>query len=217
MTRSTTKLKYLTELLIAAIICIAIWFVIVHHLDFDSMWDDEHYTWRISREGPFHLVPETGLDIHPPAHYLWVWFWHSWMGGSDNLFVIRLSSTITSLLTVAVTYRLGTEWFRSRWVGLGAALFIGTSGVFVFYARDLRMYSLITLLAALSWLMLKRQFNQQRGGLLGYAAAVALMAYTFYSAVFIVVVQFVVVFAFYRQHLRRVLLAYGIAFTAFLP
>ena len=217
MAPSRQKLKYLFELLGVVFVLITIWYILIHHLNLSSMWGDEHYTWRISREGPFYLVPETGLDVHPPAHYIWVWLWRSWLGGSDNLLVLRLSSAITSLLTVAVTFRLGAEWFRSRWVGLGAALFIGTSGVFVFYARDLRMYSLITLLAALSWLMLKRLFDRKRGSVWAYAAAIALMAYTFYSAVFIVMVQFVVMLVFYRQHWRRLLLAFGIAFVAFLP
>ncbi len=66
---------------------------------------------------------------------------------SDDVFVLRLSSAIPAVLAVAFCYRVGCDWFRSRWVGLTAAVFLATTGIFVYYARELRMYTLLVLLA----------------------------------------------------------------------
>lgn len=209
--------RRLLYLLTMTVVCLLAWAIFIHHLDFDSMWWDEHFTWRISREGMLAAVQGTANDVHPPASYLWVWAWRTWMGGSDNLFVLRLSSAITSLLGVAAVYRLGRAWLRSHWAGLGAALFLASSGVFIFYARELRMYSLVTLFAIASGLALYRLVRGQRLGVPAYAAAIALMLYTFYLSAFLVVAQFAAVLLLYRQRLPQLFQAYALAFLAYVP
>jgi hypothetical protein len=120
MTPSLSQSKRLLTLLAASTICLLAWLIFVHHLTYNSMWLDEHQTWRLSRGGPFFLIQNTILDVHPPVGYLWVWLWMSWMGGSDQLFVIRMSSVLVSMLTVAFVFRTGKDWFRSDLAGAGA-------------------------------------------------------------------------------------------------
>lgn len=197
-------------------VCALAWAIFVFHLDYESMWIDEHYSWRISRLGPTALVELTASDVHPPLYYLWLWVWLTWTG-ADNLFVMRLTAVIPAVLAVAFAYRLGVDWLKSRWAGLGAALFLATSGVFIYYARELRMYGLIVLLTCFSWWALYRLVERRRYGLALYALSLAAMAYTFYFSAFAVAAQIVSVLVYYRRRIGRVLAAFGIAAVSFLP
>lgn len=183
------------------------------------MWYDEWFTWHISTQGLLGLVTRTAQDVHPPLYYAWVWLWMQWTG-SDHLLIMRLSSAIPALLTVAFVYRVGRDWFRSAWAGSGAALFLACSGFFIYYARELRMYTLLVLLMTISWWLLYRFVHEKRGAGIGYSASVALLLYTYYFSVFGLVAQFLIVLLFYRRRLARFMVAIigaGIALLPWLP
>ncbi|HLY28851.1 MAG TPA: glycosyltransferase family 39 protein [Aggregatilineales bacterium] len=200
----------------AALVCLLAWVIFVSHLSYESMWIDETTTLRMERSGLFGLVQETAVDVHPPVYYMTVWAWVNWTG-SENLFMIRLSSAIPALLAVAICFRIGREWFNSKWVGLGGAAFLATSGIFVYYSRDLRMYPLIVMWVALSWWLMGRMLRGKQGAALGYGAVLGLMAYTYYFSAFVVVSQALVVLLFFRNKLRQFLAACAIALLAFIP
>jgi hypothetical protein len=189
----------------------------ITHLDFRSMWIDESYSWRISRLGPVTLIQDTAGDVHPPFYYLTLWAWMTWTRG-ENLFLIRMTAAIPALLAVAVVMRLGRRWFNDNvWVGVTAGVFLATSGLFINYARELRMYGLILFLICISWWMLDRLLDDKKRAVIGYGLSMALMAYTFYYSAFVVLAQFIFVVIFYRHKLRSVLLATGLALLLFLP
>lgn len=223
---------HLRWLLLGAAACWLGWLLFVVHLDAESLWYDEWFTWEYSRQGPMALVNATANDVHPPAYYLWVWAWMQWTQ-SDDVFVMRLSSAIPAVLSVALCYRVGCDWFRSHWVGLGAAVFLATTGIFVYYARELRMYTLVVLLALASWWLLWRYLTSAflplptKGGggrgvgidksLLSYAVLVGLMAYTYYFTAFMVAMQALAALLFAPRRFPRLALAYGAALLAFIP
>jgi hypothetical protein len=201
----------------AAAVCWLAWMMFVVHLDTRSMWIDESYSWRISRLGPVALIQDTAGDVHPPFYYLTLWAWMA-LTGSEDLFMMRLTAAIPALLAVAIVIRLGRKWFNdSHWAGAAAGIFLATSGIFINYARELRMYGLIVLLICLSWWMLDRLIHDKRRAVLWYTLTLALMAYTFYYAAFVVLIQFIFVAIFHRHALRRFLLAGGVALLLFLP
>ncbi|MDX5298651.1 MAG: glycosyltransferase family 39 protein, partial [Gammaproteobacteria bacterium] len=163
------------------------------------------------------LIQETAQDVHPPFYYLWNWLWFSFTG-ADSLFTLRLSSVIPAVLTLALVYRLGRDWFGSPWAGLGASGFLATSGIFIHYARELRMYTLVVMLVVLSWWLLERfAVRGQRRVLVAYAFVLALLAYTYYFAAFVVLIQIVVILVFYRARIRAFALAFGGALLLFAP
>lgn len=205
-------------LLMLAVLLVG-WLMGLYRLALESMWYDEWITWDFSRRGPIGLTLATIDDVHPPLYYLWVWVWMTFTH-SQNLFVMRMTATIPALLTVALTFRLGAQWFRSHWAGLGAAAFLATSGIFIYYARELRMYTLVVLLAVLSWLLLWRYVTGRDRRPWWYALTVIAMAYTYYFTAFMVVVQALVVLLFYREKLLRLLtgyLAVGLALLPWIP
>ena len=131
ITRQTAPLKisFGTILSIAAI-CLLGWLVSIFHLSYESMWIDEAQTLTTSSQGIFQLVQTIAKDVHPPIYFLWVHFWLNFVG-SDNLFILRLSSAVPGIIAVALCYRLTWEWFENRLAALGAASFLATSGLFI--------------------------------------------------------------------------------------
>jgi len=217
LTLTNSKKQLSLRLILPAILlCLLAWTIFVVNLDYRSMWIDEHYSWRISRLGPLALVQDTAGDVHPPLYYLWLWAWMTWTG-SEDLFMMRLTAAIPAVLAVAFVIRLGRGWFGSAWVGLGAGVFLATSGIFINYARELRMYALIVLLICVSWWLLGRLLRGKPRGVLWYGLSLAAMAYTFYFSAFVVLAQFIYAGMFYRRQLSRLFHAAGLALLLFLP
>ncbi len=205
-------------LLPVAVLLLA-WWVFITHLGSESMWYDEGISWRLAATSPTFgdLLAQWPLGTgHPIGNFLWIWLWIKWTGSQD-LFVMRLTASIPMLLAVAVTYRVGVLWFRSRWAALGAMAFLATSGMIVYYARELRMYALVVLLTVMSWYLLTRFLEGHKRSLWLYGLVVAAMAYTHYLTAFVVVAQIIVLLIFYRRQLLRLLPAYGLAFVLVLP
>src|SRR5690606_21368165 len=118
----------LSYILMLGVLLLA-WGVMLYNLARESIWYDEWITWDFSRRGVIGLTQATIEDVHPPLYYVWVWLWMT-ITGSQDVFVMRMSSVIPALLSVALAYRMGAAWFNRRWVGLGAAVFLATSGIF---------------------------------------------------------------------------------------
>lgn len=209
------KTTHLGWILAAAAACWLGWMMFVTNLDAESIWYDEWITWNVSRQGPAAMV-DSLMTQHPPVYYLWVWSWMQWTQ-SDDVFVMRLTAVIPAVLAVALCYRVGVAWLHSRWAGLAAAVFLATSGIFVYYARELRMYTLVVLLVLASWWFLVRYLNGHGGSLKNYAALVGLMAYTYFFTAFMVLMHALAVLIFAPRKALRVGMAYGVALLAFLP
>ena len=203
-------------MLVLVLVLLLAWMMFVVHLDLESMWSDEWFSWMYAIQGPFALVRATAQDVHPPAYYLLLSLWVA-ITGSQNLFVMRLTAAFPALLTVALSYRLGVDWFKNRWAGIGAAVFLGTCGIFIYYARELRMYALMVFLATLSWVFLTRFLQGKSKSLLGYIACVGLMAYTYYFSAFVLFTQIAIVTWFYRAKFWALIKAYIVVFIAFIP
>ncbi|MEO8393354.1 MAG: glycosyltransferase family 39 protein [Chloroflexota bacterium] len=94
-----------------------------------------------------------------------------------------------------------------------------SSGLFINYARDLRMYALIACLSIVSWWFFL-QFIEKKRGRLGYIATVGLMAYTYYYGAFVVLAQGVYLLIFERRALGRwlrSLIWVALAFVVWIP
>lgn len=204
---------------LAILICLLAWFVFLYHLDYESMWYDERIAWVYSNLNVFQIVQNIVQDksVHPPAYFFSLLGWRTFTQ-SQNLFVMRISSVIPAVLAVAVAYRLGADWFKNRWGGAGAAIVLATSGIFIYYARELRMYSLLVFLVLVSWWFFTRLVTTgRRSMVVAYAGVVTLMAYTYYFAAFSIAMQVVALLLFFRHRLREALLAYALVVVGLLP
>lgn len=174
-------------------------------LDADSLWYDEAWSvYAVAAPPPATYEPPRGPrailrthaaaarddalatlrivadDVHPPLYFLLLDGW-TWLAG-DGVFVLRLLSLYAGLLGVAVTATLGRRLFGAP-AGVYAALLLGTSLLWTYYAREARMYTLLVALAAAGTLAYVRLVDRPtwRRGLL-YAVVTALGLYTHYTA-----------------------------------
>ncbi len=207
----------LGAIMAATLVCLLAWTVFILHVDYEGMRLDEDYTWQLGRTDPLSIIRTLTVDdTHAPLHYIWVWAWIRYTA-SEELLVMRLSSILPALLAVAMCYRLATDWFGSRWAGVGAGVFLGVSGIFVFYSTNLRMYSSIVLLVTVNWWFLIRLLRGKPRSLVWYTLTLILMAYTYYFAAFVIGAQVVVTLLFYRKKFPKVVLAGLVTLAVFMP
>ena len=122
-------------------------------LDADMLWLDEVFS--IGNIGGPDGTPYTpaqvwdSLQANSPQHvpgYFWLLSgWSALVGWSP--FALRALSLFFTVMTVAWTYRLGADWLSPR-VGLYAALMMSVGAYFIYFAHELRMYSMLPFLSA---------------------------------------------------------------------
>lgn len=219
-TQGTMKRRAAAGLAAATGVLLLAWALFVTHIGLESMWYDEAISWEMARPATLlGLMDKYPLGTgHPPFYFMWLWVWVH-VTGSEHWLVMRLSSALPMLLAVALTMRLAADWFGSRWAALGAGMFLATSGLVIYYARELRMYALLILLVVVSWWLLRQWLEGRRSWvtLLAYAATVALMGYTHYLSAFVVLAQVIVVALFYRRKLLPLFGAYLLTALAIVP
>ncbi len=187
------------------LILLTITAISLSRLDAASLWYDEAWSvYAVDAPPPSTYEPPRGLraqlrtlaydarddalttlqivadDVHPPLYFLLLDGW-TWLAG-DSVFTLRLLSLYTGLLGVAATAALGRRLFGTP-AGRYAALLLGTSLLWTYYAREARMYTLlITLTTAgtLAYVRFIDRPNWRRGVV--YAGVTALGVYTHYTA-----------------------------------
>jgi len=131
------------------------------------LWFDEAYTANVvafPNATPVSIVMALiKTDTHPPAHYLGMWLWvkltgiSAWPSLSPHFETIfRLPSLLmgaaSAALAVPLARKLGLRLSLSILVGLGLAIHQAS----IRESTDARMYSALTLLSLVTWLLLLR-------------------------------------------------------------
>ncbi len=196
----------------------------VYSLDHESLWMDEAWSlWAVSGGAVSDTLRAVAADAHPPFYFLLLDGWTALAGDSE--FAGRALSAFFGLLTVALVYRTAREMFSPA-AGVMAALVAAASGYLAYYARELRMYTLVALLATASVFFYRRWLRGGPGArraAVGYVAATGLLVYTHYFGVFVLLAVSLHFLIVLRQHWRRIpawmLLHAGVvaAFEAWLP
>lgn len=197
------KKNYVELLLIIVIFVGAI--LRLKGLTFNSYWLDEIYS--VSFSNPSYsfekLFEETTIiDVHPPVYQTLLWIWYKLFGYTE--FSGRLFSAVIGILGIPAIYFLGKELFNKH-VGLYASLIASLNYFLIYYSQETRSYSLVFLLAVISYLFFYRILNDPRKrDTLLYWLTTLLLLYTHYVAFFIVATQlFVFVFYFVKFPTKR--------------
>lgn len=116
-----------------------------------GMWLDETFSVWLG----WHALPEMiswiiRIDQHPPLYYTLL---HFWLKLGDSAGMARTLSALAGVLTIPVFYWLGQQLLGPR-VGLLAAFILTISPFNIRFAQETRMYTLLTLNAALAMLAL---------------------------------------------------------------
>lgn len=142
----------------AAILVIAL-ALRLHRLgDANLWWDEALAVWGV-RQGLVGVTLWTASDVHPPLYFWALWAWTQLAGESE--FALRALSAGAGVLTVAVSYSLGTRTAGRR-VGALAALLAATARFHVWWSQETRMYALAGLLGTLSIYLFLRWLSVER-------------------------------------------------------
>jgi hypothetical protein len=153
-----------------------------------SFWLDEAFTWSLVRRsfgGMLSALPH--VESTPPLYFVLAWAWSRVFGTGEA--ALRSLSALIGTVTVPVAYVAARGVLEARARLLLAAL-VATSPFLVWYSQEARAYSLLALLAPLSFLFLQRACRAgDRTSFLWWALAAALLLATHYFAGFLVAAE----------------------------
>jgi hypothetical protein len=155
------------------------------------------------------------------AHLWWItmWVWQRLAGISE--FALRYHSILLSMLTLAVVYRIGRDWFGESRYGWFAIIMLSVNSYFFIYSLEARMYALAMLTTVLSMRMFYGWLTKRTAQAAAmYGLSAAAMLYTHYYMAFVILAQ-IVYFAIFHllnpKLIRQTLSAGVIALFAWLP
>ncbi|MDO8495360.1 MAG: glycosyltransferase family 39 protein [bacterium] len=155
-----------------------------------SLWQTSHSLSRI-----LHLVAG---DVHVPVYHFLLHFWQLFWGSGVG--TARLLSLIFFVATIPAVYALGRLAYSSA-VARFAAILIAISPFLNWYANEIRMYSLLTLLTVLNQYFFLRLFKDQNSTAklwTGYVLTCIIGSFTHYFFAFGLLAQ--VIFALLHRH-----------------
>lgn len=112
-----------------------------------SLWLDEAISASVAKSYSLFDIPTqfSVSDFHPPIYYMFLKLWTNIFGFSE--LSLRVPSIIFSLITIYLVYLI-TKKISNKKTALWAAVFTGFNPLLIYYAQEVRMYSLITMLLA---------------------------------------------------------------------
>jgi len=124
----------------------------LYHLDFNSIWLDEAFTWFYVQDGWIDIFLNMATDVHPPVYY---WITKLALVAGTGDWWLRLPAAVAGVATVPVFYYIGREF--SDGTGLVMALLLAVSQFHIAYSQEARMYTLLLLAFSLSFLYFIRE------------------------------------------------------------
>jgi len=188
----------------------------LHGLTLQSFWRDEVDALRFAQGSAVTSLSQLGWN--GPLYTWLLSLWVDLVGISE--FALRYSSVLPGVLLLPLMLWLGRRLADDR-AGLVAAALAATSPYLVWYAQELKMYSLLALLGAASTALLFRALD--RGGIrnwAGYVAVTAAMPYIHVLGILMVPAQAVGYLAAWprtRPRLRAFALSIGVLLLPYVP
>ena len=211
-------------LLVVPLILLVTWLA-VQHLN-GAFWVDEVisadragaplYGTR-SPAGIWEHTAQTTYD-QVPGYYTLLAAWSNIVGWGE--FSMRALSLMVGLVGMALTYRLGRD-LHSPLAGLGAAVAIGASALFIVFLHEARTYALLVFLGALTiWLYWRViTYPPNRLVQVGLALSSAALLYSHYFASLLVfaICLYHLLFQPKNREWWRVVIIMAVAGALFLP
>ncbi|MGB1285501.1 MAG: glycosyltransferase family 39 protein, partial [Aggregatilineales bacterium] len=197
-------------------ICLAGFALRVYQLDSREIWGDEAFS-IVTGALPLSDIIAPMVDMHPPLYYALNGGWMYSAGTS--VFAMRYGTLLMNLLILPVAYGLARDFFGWR-AGVLLALLCAMSPVYIYYAQELRMYSLLVLSTAISmWFFLRYSRRPSRLNAGVYLLATLIAMYTHYNAFLVIAAQNLIVLITVSWHGKRLrwFVGQGILALIYLP
>ncbi len=169
-------------------------------IDSESLRLDEAQSiWQASHTFTFiktHMVQ----NVHLPLHNSILHIWQKYFGTSESS--VRLMSAIPGILTVVVFYFLAKEVLIKPKYAFFATFLAAVSPFWVWYSREIRMYTLLTLVTVCSYLFFIRFIKRMNTfDAILYFVANAVGVYTHYFFLLVIAVQVIFLLFFWHKNL----------------
>lgn len=112
-----------------------------------SIWFDEAFSAYIIRYDFAEIWNFTAADVHPPLYYFALKIWSQIFGSSD--FALRSMSVFFGVLAILAGCHLVSRMFGGKTAAV-STLLLAVSPMFVRYAQEVRMYTLVVFLSMLA-------------------------------------------------------------------
>lgn len=189
--------------------------------------DEAQSIWQASHTAEF-IRTYMLKNVHLPLHNTLLHFWIRLFGSSE--ISVRFLSAIPGVLTIPAFYLLAREFLKGRWV-LIATAFATISPFWIWYSREIRMYTLLTLVATLSYYFFVKILKRNKGTdyiLYGLVNLIGIYThYFFFLILFVQAIYFLIIWWSSRKLksakvdkkiiLRRLIAVGLILFILFLP
>jgi hypothetical protein len=187
----------------------------------NSLFGDELSTYSIitghSLGSIWNTLNGHSVDLEPPLYSTLAWVAER-LGSSAEL--LRLFSLLAGTATIPLTYRLGV-WTVGRAAAVSGAALVALSPFLIFYSTEARGYALVVFLVLASTVALLEAIRSNRVGWWGaYAILACASMYGHYSAVFVLIAQFLWALSAHPDRRRGLIaanVATGIGFVPWLP
>ena len=143
----------------------------------EGLWNDEYVGWFIASIQNFKEFFNTAIqNCHTPLYYFYLKFWLLIFPDTD--ISLRWSSIFPSILSILTMFYLGKE-VKDKNTGLICALFTALSSFCIYFAQEVRLYSLLFLITALTILFfIKTAKNPNSKNYLAYFCLNAILCAT---------------------------------------
>lgn len=184
-----------------------------------SLSSDEVFSLAAARLGWSDLIGFVIEDVvHPPLFYLLFKLWI--MIGGESLLWLKLFPALVSIGAILPFLLLCRELkLRAAEINL-ALLLMAVNGYMIFYAQDVRMYSLVLLLTLCSLWLFARFYNRSDGArkhLLALSAINLLLVYTQYYGWLVVGVEGLFLLFWKREKFLSFLMSVAVLMLCFSP
>lgn len=156
----------------------------------ESVWYDEAVSIAVSKLGFADIVKwvfDNPAETNPPFYYMILSFWVPVFGDSE--FIARVPSAVLGSLSIFAVYALGKLLYNKK-TGLIAALIVAASVFHIRYAQEARGYTLMVCLMLVSYYcLLQLTIKNRTTYAVMYVASTALLVYTHYYGVMIILAQ----------------------------
>lgn len=175
-----------------------------------SLWRDEAFSVWIANGTLRDVIVRTSGDFNPPLYYLLLNIWMKFFGTSETS--ARAISLLFFFFFLYIVYKLATLIFKSTQMAVITTLIALLCPMLLYFAFELRMYSLLALFAALAtYFLLKKQW-------ILYVLAAAAGMYTQPFMAFVLASHFV--YLLLTMHLRTAIFVFigiGLLYLPWVP
>lgn len=194
-------------------------FVRASSLDAQSLWRDEVDALRFATAPRSELLANfTEPGWNGPLYFLLLRGWIALTGASE--YAMRFFSLAAGVLSTPLIYVLGRRLFNSA-TGLISTLLVTASPYLVWYSQEVKMYTLVLVLALVAIYSLRR--GLEGDGWIWWMAQITATTLAFYShilAALLIPVQILLCIVWWpqtRQRWQKAVISFGVLTLPYLP